>query len=446
MSTPSRMDAQIDNTPLLVVSRVISLPGSDDVLAGAELDSPETGTSSDTYSMTFEGWAVGRSSPANAVLVSGHGYPERELPVSVRRPDLRDSFEDIEWAPNAGFRRAISSLRLPERFELEVLIRLRDGTRAPLARVTGHRRLFAPGDDTLMRPIVITTLGRTGSTWATALLGSHPRVVAFRPYTYEPRVATYWADVLAGLAEPRSYAQAISGEVYGWDWWTGRERMSPFVEMGSDPGIERFLGTQNIESLAAFCRGRIAAFYEEVSRARNVTPDFFVEKTSPDSGAPTMLRNFYPGTREVFLVRDLRDVAASTLAYNAKRGVTGFGRETVESDEEYIRGPLRRDAHELLEAWRDRAEDSYLVHYETLVERPHETLAGLFSYLEIESDDETIAETMHRAHRPLAQKQHQTSDSALESIGRWRTDLPEHLQRACDEALGEMLVEFGYPR
>jgi hypothetical protein len=337
-------------------------------------------------------------------------------------------------------------LRLPERFELDVLIRLKDGTRAPLARVTGHRRLFTPGDNALVHPIMITTLGRTGSTWATALLGSHPRVVAFRPYTYEPRVATYWADVLAGLAEPRSYAQAISGEVYGWDWWTGRERLSPFVEMGSDPGIARFLGTQNIEALAAFCRGRIAAFYDEVSRARHVTPDYFVEKTSPDSGAPMMLRQFYPGTREVFLVRDFRDVAASTLAYNVKRGVTGFGRETVESDEEYIRGPLRRDAQELLEAWRDRAEDSYLLRYESLIERPHETLAGLFSYLSIEADEDTIRGAMQRADRPLAQKQHQTSESARKSIGRWKTDLPEHLQRACDEALGEMLLEFGYQR
>jgi hypothetical protein len=446
MSTLSRTDAPIDHTPLLIVSRVLSLLDSDEVLAGAELGLPRTGTSSDTYGMTFEGWAVGRNSPANAVLVSGRGYPERSLPVSVRRPDLRRSFEGIEWAPNAGFRGAISSLRLPEKFELDVVMRLRDGTRAPLARVIGHRRLFAPGDDSLVRPIVITTLGRTGSTWATALLGSHPRVVAFRPYTYEPRVATYWADVLAGLSEPRSYGQAISGEVYGWDWWTGEGRISSLEEMISDPDIERFLGTRNIEALAAFCRGRIAAFYEEVSRARNVTPDYFVEKTSPDSGAPMMLRHFYPGTREVFLVRDLRDVAASTLAYNAKRGITAFGRETVESDEDYIRGPLRRDAQDLLEAWRDRAEDAYLLRYETLIEQPHETLAGLFSYLAIESDEDTIAETLHRAHRPLAQKQHQTSDSARESIGRWKTDLPEHLQRACDEALGEMLVEFGYQR
>ena len=445
MSTLPSTDATIAQTTLLMVTQVVPLPYSEELLAGARLDLPLTGTPSDTYSLTFEGWAVGRDSPAVAVVVEGPGYPKRELPISVRRPDLRRDFPEIEWAPNGGFRGAIGSLRLPERFDLEVSIRMKDGTRTALARVIGRRRMLT-GDGTALRPIVVTTLGRTGSTLATAVIGSHPRVVAFRPYTYEPRIATYWSDVLTALSEPRSYMQGVAGDVYGWDWWTGAARVAPPEEMMYDPQIERFLGSANIEALAAFCRGRIAAFYEEVSRVRNRRPDYFVEKTSPGSVAPSMLRQFYPGTRELFLARDPRDVAASTLAYNAKRGYASFGRETVDSDEDYIRGPLRKDMQTLLGAWRERAEDSYLLRYEDLIKWPHATLAGLFSYLSIESDDATIAETLDRAHRPLAQEQHQTSDSPAQSMGRWKTDLPEHLQRACDEALGDILVQFGYQR
>jgi hypothetical protein len=445
MSTVSRADATIGQTPLLMVSQVVPLPYSEDLLAGAHLDLPLAGTPSDTYSLTLEGWAVGRNSPAVGVVVAGPGYPELELPISVRRPDLGRDFAEIEWAPNGGFRVAISSLRLPERFDLEVSIRLKGDARTPLARVIGRRRTLA-GDGAELLPIIVTTLGRTGSTLATAVLGSHPRVVAFRPYTYEARIASYWADVLSALSEPRSYMQGVAGDVYGWDWWTGSRRVGAQEEMTYDPQIERFLGTTNIEQLAAFCRGRIATFYEEVSRVRNKNPDYFVEKAGPDSSAPILLRQFYPGMREVFLTRDLRDVAASTLAYNAKRGVVSFGREEVGSDEEYIRGPLQRDARDLLEAWRARAEDSYLLRYEDLIKWPQVTLADLFSYLSIESDEATIAETLQRAHRPGAQKQHQTSDSAEQSIGRWKTDLPEHLQRACDEALGDILVQFGYQR
>ncbi len=49
-----------------------------------------------------------------------------------------------------------------------------------------------------------------------------------------------------------------------------------------------------------------------------------------------MIREVYPRAQEVILVRDFRDMVASILAYNAKRGYTAFGREHVDNDEEYI--------------------------------------------------------------------------------------------------------------
>ena len=327
---------------------MIDLPWSRELLAGAGLDLPLPGTPSDVYALTFEGWAVGRNSPASGVEISGAGYPWRSLPVSVRRADI-DALAGIEWAVNGGFRAAISSLRLPEQFDLEVVIRLEDGSRTPLARVIGRRRPFAASQEHALRPIMLTTLGRTGSTWITALLGAHQEVVAFRPYTYEARVASYWSEILLALSEPQSYLQSVAGDVYGWDWWTGRA------------GSARRRRWSTTRRWSAFSARTTSRTWPSSSGAASrpstpgsqtaTTPSYFVEKTWPASPAPVVLREFYPGTKEIFLVRDPRDVALSTIDYNAKRGFLAFGREAVASDEEYIRGPLRVGTEQLLEAW-----------------------------------------------------------------------------------------------
>ena len=432
--------------PLVTVSRVIELPYSRELLVGAGLDLPMPGTPSNVYALIFEGWAVGRHSPAVGVEVSGEGYPEQSLPVSVRRPDLRKLDPDIKWAINGGFRAGISSLLLPEEFDLLVQIRLEDGSRTPLARVIGRRRPFAMADEHLLRPIMLNTLGRTGSTWVTALLGAHPDVVAFRPYAYEARVASYWAEILAALSEPQSYLQSIAGDVYGWDWWTGRGRVSPQEEMTRDPDIERYLGQENVQQLAEFARERIAAFYAQVARRPADSLAYFVEKTLPTSVAPDVLRQFYPGTKEVFLTRDPRDIAASTIAYNRKRGYPQFGRELVGSDEEFIRGPLREGVESLLDAWRRRSADSFLLRYEDVVQWPRVVLEDVFEYVGVDSSDAILDEVLENAERPQARELHQTSESVAASLDRWRTDLSPELQAAADEALGELAEQFGYKR
>jgi hypothetical protein len=46
--------------------------------------------------------------------------------------------------------------------------------------------------------------------------------------------------------------------------------------------------------------------------------------------------------------------------------------------------------------------------------------------------------------REESMKDHRTSASAAESVGRWRRELDPRLVRASEEALGEILTEFGY--
>ena len=63
----------------------------------------------------------------------------------------------------------------------------------------------------------------------------------------------------------------------------------------------------------------------------------------------------YPHAKEVFLVRDFRDMALSILSFDERRGFAGFGRPEGATDEEYMRGVLAGMATDLQRAGRRAA-------------------------------------------------------------------------------------------
>ena len=97
-------------------------------------------------------------------------------------------------------------------------------------------------------------------------------------------------------------------------------------------------------------------------------------------------------------------------------------------------------------SWRERKGSAHLLRYEDLIQRPEETLAAVLAYLGVDSRAETVHDVVQRASAAAhdAQQQHQTSTDALASIGRWRRELDEEMQRACHESFGDILEEFGY--
>src|SRR5690606_17217974 len=111
---------------------------------------------------------------------------------------------------------------------------------------------------------------------------------------------------------------------------------------------------------------------------------------------PKLMKEMYPGMREIFLVRDFRDVATSIFEFNAKRNYAEFGRERVDSDEEFLH-VLRRDAASLLDQWLSRSTDSYLARYEDLVVDPVTELQGILNYVGLDSSRETIEGMIERS-------------------------------------------------
>jgi hypothetical protein len=399
--------------------------------------------SDSSYALGFEGWLVGEHSPVQAIEVSYGGLCLWRLGINVWRPDVQAIHGDVEWSLISGFNHAISTLKLPTEFEIDVGALLKDDTRTPIATVRGRRRAL-PARPSELNPLAVTTLGRTGSTWVLDLLSRHPRIVSFRPFEYEAKLVRYWTDILGALSEPASYRQALSAEIYGADWFIGTLRQAP-PPTPFDPGMEQWLAGPNVEELAATCRTRIDRFYEEAaSRLKKPGARYFAEKGLPGTFREQILPELYPGAKEVFLVRDFRDMASSMLEFERRLPFQGFMSAGM-SGEEFVRGDLRRDIDILRQSWMSRSSTAFLLRYEDLVQEPVPTLTALLEHLGFDHDDAVIDQMLHADRREELLAQHQTSPSAAKSIGRWRREEPS-IQAACTEAFADLLESFGYSR
>jgi hypothetical protein len=413
-------------------------------VAGFDLALPKAGPSFDAYAVTFEGWFLLHDRPVHQIGLNVVGGPFVPVRLNVRRPDLPPLFPDLSWAAEGGFRTTLSLAQAPQAFEVHLVANVPDFM--VLAVVRGLRRKLPAPEGLRFNPIALTTLARTGGTWVTHVLGQHPSILALRPFEYEPRIAGYWMDVFGVLADPQSYLQSLSSDASDRTWWLGEASATPEPQPGLEPAFAVWLGGDQVEELLMLCHERIQRSYDRIADIQGrADAQYFVERCTPVSTVHSALFELYPEGREIVLVRDFRDMVASMLAYNRKRGIELFGRAELESDEAYI-AEIGRHAEQLYRAWKSRPRASYLLKYEDIIERPDETLHSLLEYIGVDSEPEVIAKMLERASsvstRP--QEHHRTTGDARSSIGRWQRDLDPPLQVACEDAFGEALAGFGY--
>jgi hypothetical protein len=425
----------------VAIDSVEILPLARDQLHGFDLDAPTPGEGSSSFTVPLQGWLLGKTGRAEAIEVLQEGKVVLRLPVGTQRADLAAAFPEIPGANTGGFAGAVGALRLRSSFELLVRGVLDNGVVAPLARLAGRRRAIDVPGEGAPRPLIVTTLGRTGSTWCLWMLQSHPEIVAHSPFENDARVGSYWMSVLQTLSDPASYLRQLDpDDVTGTDWWVGGEGEAP--SKLTDTELAAWLGQGRIEELAVMCRDRIGSFYAHLGEKQGKQPTFFVEKYLPRQIPAELLREVYPYAAEVVLVRDLRDMFCSILAFNEKRGYRAFGREAAASDAEYVE-TVRRSGEALLKHMRTEGTATHLLRYEDLIRDPVPTLEPLLDFLGLDRSD--APSMVERASVSTAgMDHHMTAPSASASIGRWRQDLEPDLAELCDEVLSPIVAEFGY--
>jgi hypothetical protein len=414
------------------------------LLRGCNIDLPVSESQTDVYAISVQGWALARCSPAVAVELVDDESVFRRIPIDVQRSDIAAQYPATPKAEKSGFRTTVNVLNLPPEFELFVRVVLRDEVRVPIGVIRARRRSLRSDSQPRLQPLMVTTYGRTGSNWLMRLLGQHPQILTYRPFEYEPRVGSYWMQVLKALSEPASYLQTLNTKLSDEYWWLGRESY-PSELVVPDPQIQQWLGRYSIEALTTFCLNRIEEFYDHVAVVQDRSEAiYFAEKYSPAKFARTMIQELYSRPREIILVRDFRDMICSILAYNAKRETVSFGREGVSSDEEFVEH-VRLEALSLLRSFKSRSPQVHLLRYEDLIIRPVETLGALLEYLDLNPSSSTIERMIQRASQEApGMQEHRTSAEPGKSIGRWRRDLDPSLQAVCQEAFTDILEEFGY--
>lgn len=419
-----------------------------DLLRGSFIDLPqagERGGASPTYGLDVEGWALGRRSPVVGAEIVHDDVPLWRVPMELERTDVRDAYPHVANAAACGFHVSVGCLNFPQEFEFLVRAVLKDGARSDIATIRGRRAPLRSRYQPRHKPLIVTTTGRTGSTALMRLLGEHPRILAYRPFQHEPRVATYWLDVLRVLSEPASYLRQIThaGNLNDRRWWVGTR--TPLPREIADPEIQTWMGTEQVEAVATFCHSSIDALYSRIAdQIEQSDATYFAEKYTP-TVVPSLMWEIYPNAREVILVRDFRDVVASIIAFDARRGFYGFDRHQGETDEEYVLRLGQRMSRRLLGSWRQRSNRAFLLRYEDLVLHPSETLRALLSYLELDGSPSVVDAMRSSLTETLPETvAHRTTDAPEASIGRWREDLSPELQRVCEETFGRALEAFGY--
>lgn len=298
------------------------------------------------------------------------------------------------------------------------------------------------------QPLMVTSVGRSGSTWLMHLLLQHPNILIIPKYTYEVVLARKVFEKALGMVLFQDYGRSqletfLSDNLPS----INTAEIKRLVKSSSHRSISQLV---NIEVNTTFenAMKEVELFYDYISRDHNnkkiITdkidgPIYFAEK---NLGPEELFWEIYSGAKEIFLVRDFRDMICSSLAFGKRKG---FGRTQVRTDREYCyhRASIARPW--ILEPYKRRSSSAHLVRYEELILSPQKSLKDIFNYLELESNEEVIENMLKEARESSKSFQsHISAKSVNSSIGRWKSDMSKSLQKATIEAFGEFFETFGY--
>lgn len=377
------------------------------------------------------GWVADPDAPDRRIgleiLVDGE--VDGQLTAEEPRPDLArvGKLGDGRHGFTHFFARPLALTRA-----YHILVR-EAGTRArpPGAEFTLQPRAIRAAEE--LRPVMVTSAGRSGSTLLMRRLGNHPGIVIADQAPYEMKLATYYAKAFEVLTSPGNVERSVAPDkIYDDPFQLG---LNPFQHHDFEnvlPGRAAFFGFWR-ETAAPIVAGAfkdiLVRFYLRLGAAQGKhTAQWFAEKTSLFDPIRGFVRAAFPTAREIVLVRDPRDVYCSYRSFwSATPG--------------YAVQVLRTMRDTLMRIRAEEGEDVLILRYEDLVSAGAASLAKVGAFLEL---DQPIP--LQPAAEAALFTGHGTAGSPERSIGRWRRDVPADELLAIDRDFGDMLDAFGYER
>jgi hypothetical protein len=414
-------------------------------LIGYGIDIPAADQSFDWPLITIAGWVIGKDEPIREVEVALLAENEvlQILPVNIPRPDVASFLPHVPQSENSGFYGYLSAIGLPKQFEIVISAIDFNKTVIPLANVVfeSDPEDYRYRDFVRLQPIMLNALARSGTTWLARLLIAHPEVVGYPVYPYEMHAASYWLHACRVLTTPSNRVGIAHPDLF---WFDLQHISSPPFYSAFNEDLLKWFNDNYVNLIALEYKSTIQSFYDYIAKKlKKKKARYFVEKQTVPNRS-WLIYDLYSKPREIFLVRDWRDVFCSIIAFNNKRGVVTFGREGMESDAAFAYR-LGADIANLRREYHTRVDRALLVRYEELLLNPEHELKRILDYIGVDATLSTIRAMLRQANKPdpLLQ-QHRTSRSERESIGRWKRDLSPELQEVVNAVFREHLEAFGY--
>ena len=399
-----------------------------------------------TNSVALLGWAAGGSGRAVSVEFYQNGTLMAAAPLAVERPDVLAAMPGQVSALRCGFYLRLSKLLLDDKGALDVVLYGdADGEprRTPLGRLIG---LPAARRGSKYRerynPLLVLGMGRSGTSRLMALLSASPDLLVPGRHPFEVGVANYLWHAAHVLSAPADHAGSMGPDAFASEL-PNAVGFNPYRHYDWEPGIEseptvRWMEDELPVACIDFCKRQVDAFADSFLAGRAVRPRYIAQKMAM-SPARYFVSNVYRGAREIFLVRDFRDVWLSARSFNQRRGTPSFGRERFSDDLEWMRG-LGHSSRELRLAHQAAAAHrSLLVRYEELVADSDAVLARICRWLGSDVSAEATSA------RDSIDPEHRTTPEDAVSAGRWRAEMTAEERRIAASVFAEDLAYFGYP-
>ncbi|MBB6342871.1 hypothetical protein HNP49_003059 [Pseudomonas fluvialis] len=442
------------NSPLSFDIVSIELLSAPEEVEGFSLDAPSANIQHHGSSLPIAGWVSGLSPylVPSIDIMNGETLLKR-IPVQVPRPDVAVHLKKTSATDNKfGFHGFIGTLGLHKSTRIDIILNIYDPrnqsrVKKRIASIHGAKKNnFLT--QSKYQPLMLTAIGRSGTTLAMQIFGEHHKILTSNFYPYEVKQSAYWMHLFKILNDPADFENSSHPDKFerdlgfiGHNPYTHLESMRQFKEPSR---LYDYYNKKLPRELANFAIARINEFYEIIAEGEQKQGAiYFAEKFLP-THLQSMFNDTFTNPKEIILTRDFRDMICSAQSFNEKRNNQAFGRERASDDFDWIHRVFSTGAKRVAEAWSDRKDSAIHVRYEDLILTPKTQIKRIFEYLEIDSSTALINSIIEKILKSPGESKHKTSESPEKSIARWKSEMPKELIDYCNEKLSNELKIFGY--
>lgn len=277
----------------------------------------------------------------------------------------------------------------------------------------------------MLKPILLRSFGRSGSTLMMQLLGTSKLVSFRRIAPYEARYLTYLTRTAALLD-----SEFTPSEDWGHDTINtgGLQRIGPIPFSDTE-----YFNRHDFSEI--YFKSTWNAFSEYIS-TKEPEAIFYAEKISLKLA--DAVSNILP-CKNIYLIRDPRDEFISIKKFNEKRGSFGFGWTDDDDDLSFAkkhanarRGYLKK----LIQLEEDK--NNILIRYEDLILQSGKVVDRLSFFLGLRLEWGGVINGIE------SHKDHMTSDNQEDSIERWKFHMPSDIIEVYQSILAEELLGLQY--